>query len=236
MDNFDLKKYISEGKIHLQEAVVDRTQFKFIEGDYDYEEEVKEAGPNADIFNLENGAIVDPNFSTYHEGTQDVMGLADEQGHEWADVEDYFDAVEGHNYHFKDYPNDLNKIPDEVMRETAMVYGEDYGQFYGGDRDDYYQEENKNVKGKLLKEELMPKNISNKPFTIVYQVDDMTDYEAYDELLSDREQDLILNNADVFIFDSNTPANEIEDYILADDIENGNDKLERYGLSKYWKY
>tara|TARA_B100001287_G_scaffold178162_1_gene150233 strand:- start:810 stop:1520 length:711 start_codon:yes stop_codon:yes gene_type:complete len=236
MDNFDLKKYISEGKIHLQEAVVDRTQFKFIEGDYDYEEEVKEAGPNADIFNLENGAIVDPNFSTYHEGTQDVMGLADEQGHEWADVEDYFDAVEGHNYHFKDYPNDLNKIPDEVMRETAMVYGEDYGQFYGGDRDDYYQEENKNVKGKLLKEELMPKNISNKPFTIVYQVDDMTDYEAYDELLSDREQDLILNNADVFIFDSNTPANEIEDYILADDVENGNDKLERYGLSKYWKY
>ena len=30
MDNFDLKKYISEGKIHLQEAVVDRTNFKFI--------------------------------------------------------------------------------------------------------------------------------------------------------------------------------------------------------------
>tara|TARA_Y100000287_G_scaffold118889_1_gene95608 strand:- start:148 stop:570 length:423 start_codon:yes stop_codon:yes gene_type:complete len=140
MDNFNLKKYISEGKIHLQEAVVDRTQFKFIEGDYDYEEEVKEAGPNADIFNLEGGVIVDPNFDTYHEGTKDVMGLADEQGHEWEDVEDYFDAVEGHNYHFKDYPNDLNKIPDEVMRETAMVYGEDYGQFYGGDRDDYYQE------------------------------------------------------------------------------------------------
>ena len=92
------------------------------------------------------------------------------------------------------------------------------------------------AEGRLLKEELMPKNISNKPFTIVYQVDDMTDYEAYDELLSDREQDLILNNADVFIFDSNTPANEIEDYILADDVENGNDKLERYGLNKYWKY
>jgi hypothetical protein len=145
MDNFDLKKYISEGKIHLQEAI-DRTQFKFIKYDYDnppgydYEEEVKEAGPNADIFNLEDGVIVDPNFQTYHEGTKDVMGLADEQGHEWADVEDYFDAVEGHNYHFKDYPNDLDKIPDDVMRETAMVYGEDYGQFYGGDRDDYYQE------------------------------------------------------------------------------------------------
>ena len=94
------------------------------------------------------------------------------------------------------------------------------------------------TEGKLLKEDLYPtlKKISNKPFTIVYLINDMTDYTAYDELLSDREQDLILNNADVFIFDSNTPANEIEDYILADDVENGNDKLERYGLSKYWKY
>tara|TARA_B100000131_G_C17584922_1_gene396679 strand:+ start:5 stop:451 length:447 start_codon:yes stop_codon:yes gene_type:complete len=92
------------------------------------------------------------------------------------------------------------------------------------------------AEGRLLKEQLMPKRISDKPFTIVYQVDDMTDYEAYDELLSDREQDLILNNADVFIFDSNTPADEIEDYILPDDAESGNDKLERYGLSKYWRY
>ena len=92
------------------------------------------------------------------------------------------------------------------------------------------------AEGRLLKEQFMPKRISDKPFTIVYQVDDMTDYEAYDELLSDREQDLILNNADVFIFDSNTPADEIEDYILPDDAESGNDKLERYGLSKYWKY
>jgi|TARA_R100000081_G_scaffold87608_1_gene58265 hypothetical protein len=92
------------------------------------------------------------------------------------------------------------------------------------------------AENRLLKEQLMPKKISNKPFTIVYQVSDMTDYEAYDELLSDREQDLILDNGDVFILDSNTPAEEIEDYILPDNVEHGNDKLERYGLSKYWKY
>jgi|TARA_R100001079_G_C4439934_1_gene148312 hypothetical protein len=92
------------------------------------------------------------------------------------------------------------------------------------------------AENRLLKEELMPKKISDEPFTIVYQVDDMTDYEAYDELLSDREQNLILKSADVFIFDSNTPADEIEDYILPDDVEHGNDKLERYGLSKYWRY
>jgi hypothetical protein len=93
------------------------------------------------------------------------------------------------------------------------------------------------AENRLLKEQLMPKKISNKPFTIVYQVSDMTDYEAYDELLSDREQDLIQdNNHDIFIFDSNTPANEIDDNIQPDDAEEGNNKLERYGLSKYWIY
>ena len=91
------------------------------------------------------------------------------------------------------------------------------------------------AEGRLLKEELMPKKISNKPFTIVYQTDDMTDYEAYDELLSDKEQDLA-SGYDTFIFDSNTPADEIEDFLMAEDPEEGNKKLEKYGLSKYWKY
>ena len=95
------------------------------------------------------------------------------------------------------------------------------------------------TEGKLLKEDLYPtlKKISDEPFTIVYQVDDMTDYEFYDELLSDREQGFIHdNNRDIFIYDSNTPANEIDDNIQPDDVEEGDDKLERYGLSKYFQY
>jgi len=84
-------------------------------------------------------------------------------------------------------------------------------------------------------EELMPKKISDEEFTIVYQTDDMTDYEAYDELLSDKEQDLASGD-DTFIFDSNTPADEIEDFLMPEDAEEGNDKLRRYGLIKYWKY
>ena len=143
MNNFDLRKYLAEGKIYLQEVVVDRTKFKFIEGnDYDYDKEMKEAGPNAEIFSLVNGVIVDPNFNTYHYGTQEIMDLADEQGHEWYDVEDYFDMVEGHEDTFKEYPKGT-EVPDEVMRKEAMQYGTDYGQFYGGDRDDYYQQEGK---------------------------------------------------------------------------------------------
>ena len=90
---------------------------------------------------------------------------------------------------------------------------------------------------KLLKEQLMPKKISNKPFTIIYQTNDMSDYDAYDELLSDKEQDLATGDeGDKFALDSNTPADEIEDYLMPETPEEGNKKLERFGLSKYWKY
>jgi len=95
---------------------------------------------------------------------------------------------------------------------------------------------------KLLKEEeeeFLPKKISNEEFTIVYQDDDMTEYEAYDELLSDREQKLIRNSAGVIIFTNKTPADEIKDFVTGDDIETaeeGNISLERVGLDKYWKY
>ena len=55
MDNFDLKKYISEGKIHLQEAVVDRTQFTIYDyKDPDLDVAIKDAQKiNAGVFNLE---------------------------------------------------------------------------------------------------------------------------------------------------------------------------------------
>tara|TARA_R100001129_G_scaffold141067_1_gene102171 strand:+ start:148 stop:459 length:312 start_codon:yes stop_codon:yes gene_type:complete len=93
------------------------------------------------------------------------------------------------------------------------------------------------AEGKLLKEQLMPKKISDKPFTIIYQTDDMSDYDDYDELLSDKEQDLATGDeGDKFAFDSNTPADEIEDFLMPETPEEGNKKLERYGLSKYWKY
>ena len=69
--------------------------------------------------------------------------------------------------------------------------------------------------------------------------DDMTDYEAYDELLSDREQKLIRNSAGVIIFTNKTPAVEVKDFVGGLEIETteeGNISLERAGLDKYWKY
>jgi len=141
MDNFDLKKYLAEGKLLKEEAVINKSAFTIVDNeDFDYDEELKKAGPNAEMFSLVDGYIVDPNFKKYHSGTQEILGLADEQGHEWEDVESYFNSVEGHENAFKDYPDNSDEIPDDVLRDEAMVYGTDYGQFYGGDRDDYYQE------------------------------------------------------------------------------------------------
>ena len=84
-------------------------------------------------------------------------------------------------------------------------------------------------------EELMPKRISDEPFSIVYQTDDMSDYEAYNYLFTDKERGLA-SGYNTFVMTSDTPADEIEDFLMAEDPEDGNDKLERYGLSKYWRY
>jgi len=141
--------------------------------------------------------------------------------------------------HLKDIIRDLNEQPimDMAVRRAykflvSLLDAEDKAELGLNE-------------GKLLKEEeeeLMPKKISDEVFTIVYQTDDMTEYEAYNELLSDREQDLIRNSADVFIFTNKTPAGEIKDFVGAMDrdgnesAEEGNINLERVGLDKYWKY
>ena len=141
MDNFDLKKYLAEGRLLKEEAVVDRSSFTIVNNeDFDYDEELKKAGPGAEMFTLYDGYVIDPNFRKYHTGTQEILGLADEQGHEWEDVESYFNSVESHQNTFKNYPDNSDEIPDDVLRDEAMMYGTDYGQFYGGDSDDYYQE------------------------------------------------------------------------------------------------
>ena len=97
---------------------------------------------------------------------------------------------------------------------------------------------------KLLKEEeeeFLPKKISNEEFTIVYQDGDMTEYEAYDELLSDREQKFIRNITFLFggiMFTNKTPAWEVNDFVSGEieTAEEGNINLKRVGLDKYWKY
>ena len=91
------------------------------------------------------------------------------------------------------------------------------------------------AEGKLLKEDV--EKISNEEFTIVYDADDMTDYKAYNRLLSDDEADeaeedfkILDDDIETFVLDSKTPAEEILDYASSQE------ELEDYGLSKYWKF
>ena len=232
MDNFDLKKYLAEGRIHLSEAVFKVTQeFEAVE-EPDWND-------GRDYVSVEdNGAggewIVDPNMKKYTPGVLSILGTLEEQEFEWADAEDYFGDIatmqafknesEAEDFIYNNFGTDyIDELELHRAWEDAMFPRPDKSPFM---EEDQLKEE---------EEELMPKKISDEEFTIVYQVDDMTDYEAYDELLSDKEQDLA-SGYDTFIFTSNTPADEIEDFLMAGDAEEGNDKLERYGLSKYWRY
>jgi len=91
------------------------------------------------------------------------------------------------------------------------------------------------AEGKLLKEEV--EKISNEKFTIIYDADDMTEYEVFNKLLSDDEADeaeedfkVLDDDMETFVLDSETPASEILDYASSQE------ELEDYGLSKYWKF
>lgn len=138
-DNFDLRKFLVENKLTstsklVKEAtVVDKSALKVVKYD-NYEKEMDKAGPNAEIFTLQdNTYVIDPNFKKYHSGTVEVIGLASEQGHEWENVEDYSNSIEGHENVFKSYPDNIDEIPNDVLRDEAMTYGEDYDQFFQDD-------------------------------------------------------------------------------------------------------
>ncbi len=91
------------------------------------------------------------------------------------------------------------------------------------------------AEGRLLKEEV--EKISNEKFTIIYDADDMTEYEVFNKLLSDDEAEaaeedfkILDDDMETFVLDSETPASEILDYASSQE------ELEDYGLSKYWKF
>ena len=231
MDNFDLKKYLAEGRINLSEAAFKVTK------EFDTADEWNNDGRDY-VSVADNGEggewIVDPNQKKYTPGTLQIIAVLEEQEYEWENAEDYFADVatmqafknvsEAEDYIYDYFGTDfIDELELHKSWEDAMFPRPDKSPFMEGDQ---LKEE---------EEELMPKKISDEGFTIVYQEDDMTDYKAYDELLSDKEQDLA-SGYGTFIFDSNTSADEIEDFLMPEDAEEGNDKLRRYGLSKYWKY
>ncbi len=202
MDNFDLRKYLAEGRLFKEE--------------YD---------PYDDYDNMDFSKLNPGQKAAFDEWLVQYSPDYFENKAEFQDMIDEFAEVEN-----------ANDLADFVHDEFA---GDKYERlvFIRQLEKAYLDDDQPLDEGKLLKEQLMPKKISNKPFTIIYQTNDMSDYEDYDELLSDKEKDLATGDeGDKFAFDSNTPADEIEDYLMPETPEEGNKKLERYGLSKYWKY
>jgi len=77
---------------------------------------------------------------------------------------------------------------------------------------------------------------SKKEFSIVYQSEDMSENTVYDYLLTEREADLLMDNGDVFVLDSNTDIDEWKE--MTGIYEEDEFKLisEDFGMSNYFNF
>jgi hypothetical protein len=77
---------------------------------------------------------------------------------------------------------------------------------------------------------------SKKEFSIVYQSEDMSENTVYDYLFTEREADLLMDNGDVFVLDSNTDIDEWKE--MTGIYEEDEFKLisEDFGMSNYFNF
>jgi hypothetical protein len=77
---------------------------------------------------------------------------------------------------------------------------------------------------------------SKKEFSIVYQSEDMSENTIYDYLLTEKETDLLMDNGDVFVLDSNTDIEEWEDMTGIYEEEEFEELAEDFGMSNYFTF
>mgnify|MGYP001169214466 CR=1 FL=1 len=77
---------------------------------------------------------------------------------------------------------------------------------------------------------------SKKEFSIVYQSEDMSENTSYDYLLTEKEADLLMDNGDVFVLDSNTDIEEWEDMSGIYEESEFKELSEDFGMSNYFKF
>lgn len=77
---------------------------------------------------------------------------------------------------------------------------------------------------------------SKKEFSIVYQSEDMSENTIYDYLLTEKETDLLMDNGDVFVLDSNTDIEEWEDMSGIYEENEFEELSEDFGMSNYFKF
>lgn len=217
MDNFDYRKFVYSQSLTKDE---------------DTKQTLNENAPGYDTRKFGEALPTLESVKAAHEAKEnDKKEIKEEEGF----VEVSQDEVKMHLKQYRDGMIDgddlANAIEEIVVGEVSAPGVDKVGGVYG----DKTIDEAKQLKEEEEEEELMPKRISDEPFSIVYQTDDMSDYEAYNYLFTDKERGLA-SGYNTFVMTSDTPADEIEDFLMAEDPEDGNDKLERYGLSKYWRY
>ncbi len=77
---------------------------------------------------------------------------------------------------------------------------------------------------------------SKKEFSIVYQSEDMSENTTYDYLLTERETDLLMDNGDVFVLDSNTDIEEWEDMTGIYEKNEFEELSKDFGMSNYFTF
>lgn len=77
---------------------------------------------------------------------------------------------------------------------------------------------------------------SKKEFSIIYQSEDMSENTIYDYLLTEKETNLLMDNGDVFVLDSNTDIEEWEDMTGIYEKNEFEELSEDFGMSNYFKF
>jgi len=77
---------------------------------------------------------------------------------------------------------------------------------------------------------------SKKEFTIVYQIEDMSENTVYDYLLTEKETKLLIDNGDVFVLDSNDDIEEWEEMSGIYEKNEFEESAEDFGMSNYFKF
>lgn len=79
-----------------------------------------------------------------------------------------------------------------------------------------------------------------KKFTIIYETNDMRENQIIEEILTEREKELVFlgdfNKGDIFILDSEDDIEEWNEMLDIVDEEEWNDESENYGLSNYFTF
>lgn len=79
-----------------------------------------------------------------------------------------------------------------------------------------------------------------KKFTIIYETNDMRENQIIEEVLTEREKELVFlgdfNKGDIFILDSEDNIEEWNEMLDIVDEEEWNDESENYGLSNYFTF